>query len=384
VYADDNERILPRVTRRLRVLTLLLAFALTPVLTTARVSAQTSGNQSGQETVNSWALTPCGDDPSQPGERTTFSYTLAPGATQADCLTVWNYGNTQLTFHVYAADALNNASGAFDLVDEGAKSKDAGSWVQVGADWITLPASSSVRLPVTIAVPANASPGDHTAGLVAASQTPGSGQGGGQVLLNRRVGSRVYLRITGPTNPALTTENLSTDYHSSLNPLDGSLDVTYTIRNNGNIRLGAKQKIAVHDVFGDVADRTPKAIPELLPGNSVTITEHFTGIAATLRVSADVTIEPFVPGATGKAAKSEAQTTTASISTWAIPWSLLLLLLVILVIVWIARRRRNAAGSGDVPPSDPASPAPSPEPPVGAAARSGPGRSPFDYGVDRS
>jgi len=391
-HRDDNimYRIPSRAARLLTALALVAAFALalTPALGSARADAQTAADQAQtpdpNAVVNSWALTPCGDDPTQPGARPTFSYTLAPGATQADCLTVWNYGNTQLTFHVYAADALNNATGAFDLVDEGAKSKDAGSWVKVGQDYVTLPASSSIRLPVTITVPANATPGDHTAGLVASSQTPARDQKGGQVLLNRRVGSRVYLRVTGATNPALTTENLSTDYSSSLNPLDGSLDVTYTIRNNGNIRLGAKQKVTVHDVFGDVAERTPKAIPELLPGNSVTITQHFTGVAATVRVGADVALEPFVPGASGKAAKSDAQVTTASASTWAIPWSLLLVLLAILVIVLLVRRRRSAAGSGGRPPSDPAGPAPLPQSPVGVgASHGGSGGSPFDYGVDR-
>ena len=157
-------------------------------------------------------------------------------------------------------------------------------------------AETRVDIPFTLHVPPTASPGDHTAGIVASLPTPTSDADNHRVILDRRTGSRVYVRVNGPVNPSLVVENLSSDYHGSFNPLDGTLDVTYTLRNPGNVRLGARELVAVHDLFGrTVAERKPRSIPELLPGNAITVREKFNGVPATFRLGADVTITPLVP-----------------------------------------------------------------------------------------
>ncbi len=299
-------------------------------------------DDAGPPSVDSWALTPTGTDPNQPGARPTFSYDLDPGATVNDSLTVWNYGSSQLNFHIYATDAYNTQSGGFDLIPSETKPKDAGSWVTLEQDFVTLPPTSKVQLNFTIRVPANATPGDHTAGIVAASETPAVNSEGKHVILDRRVGSRLYLRVNGPAKPALAVENVASDYHPSVNPLSGNLDVTYTVRNTGNVRLGARQRVAVSDVFGDVAEATPAPLPELLPGNAVTITRHFADVAATFRLSTDVTVTPFAPKATGGGATgAELVRATSSVHTWAIPWSLIVLLVVFAVAIVLARRRSS-------------------------------------------
>ena len=326
----------------------LLVTALGSLPASAAVRAQTdpSPAQPSTQVVESWALTPVGVDPSQPGNRPAFSYNLAPGAVQDDALTVWNYGDTQMTYRIYATDALNNVDGGFDLLKGEATPKDVGSWISIEQNNLTLPAHSKATLKLRLTVPADATPGDHTAGIVAASTTPGINAEGKHLILDRRTGSRVYLRVAGPTNPGLTVENLSTDYHPSLNPLDGSLDVTYTVRNSGNVRLGAHQTIAVKDLLGTVSERTVKDLPELLPGNQVTVTEHFGGVAATVRVGADVTLKPFIPKSSGVAVDAKLQTTTSSTKTWAIPWLLLLVLLLLVAGIWWMRRRRARSAGG--------------------------------------
>jgi LPXTG-motif cell wall-anchored protein len=330
----------------------------------------TQADPAGGQVVESWALAPTGSDPSQPGSRPTFSYTLAPGATLQDSLTVWNYSNTQLTFRIYATDAVNNDAGAFDLIDANAKPKDAGSWIKIDQEFLTLPPNSKASLGITLTVPPDASPGDHTAGIVAASRTPATTDGGKSVVLDRRVGSRVYLRVGGPVKPGLQIENLGSEYHAAINPLDGTLDVTYTVRNTGNVRLGAKQSVEVHDLFGPVATRKPKPLTELLPGQAVTRTETFGGVAATVRVGAEVKLVPFVPRGTGVEDPGKAASaTTGSTNAWAIPWLLVVLLLLLaLAILYARKRRRDQAQGFQGPAGGGAVPGPGTGPPSGADA----------------
>jgi hypothetical protein len=331
----------------------------------------TTATQPGKPVTNSWALSPTGTDLAQPGTRPTFSYALQPGATVEDSATISNYSNVPLTFHLYATDALNTPSGDFTLLTGGQKSTDVGSWVKLAQDYITVPPATSVQMPFTLTIPADARPGDHSAGLVATSQTTGTDKGA-EVLLDRRAGSRIYLRVNGPIHPALTVENLSSTYHAALNPLDGSLDVRYTVRNTGNVRLAAHQTIAVNDVFGTATERKPKDIPELLPGNAITRTQHFTGIAATVRVSTDVALTPYAgTGPTASAgttppAAIRASRTSTTVHTWAIPWTLLaVLLLLALVVAYLRYRRRRRLVRSGPGASDGGGPRALPAPPSG-------------------
>ena len=330
-------------TPRLRRGAALVAFALLALSIGGLASAPGVAAQE-QETINSWALTPTGTDPSQPGSRSNLSYSLAPGATLDDSVTLWNYGNVPLTFDVYATDAINNREGGFTLRAAGEASTDAGVWVKVGIGNITLPAETSVTIPVTVSVPADATPGDHTAGIVASSKTPANDGSGNQVLLDRRVGTRVYVRVAGPVNPQLEVTSVDTTYHGGLNPLDGTVDVEYRVRNTGNVRLGARQLVEVNDLFGTAASKRLPPIRELLPGNTAVVRASFTGVAATLRVSADVEIAP-IAASNGTDVEPPAAF-SRSASAWAIPW-LLLLVVAVLVLAgwWYARRRRRRQAS---------------------------------------
>src|SRR5262249_19793040 len=144
-------------------------------------------------------------------------------------------------------------------------------------------------------------------------------------------------------------ENIASTYHGSLNPLDGSLDVSYTVRNAGNVRLAARQKVEVSDIFGDVATKHPKDLPVLLPGNAITLKTHFDGVAATVRLAPNGTLTPVAAADAGFTAPA---TTTSTGHTWAIPWSLLVVLFLVLLAWRLARRaqRRRREGLQGGPP----------------------------------
>jgi hypothetical protein len=294
----------------------------------------------GTGVSSSFSVAPTGTDPAEPSSRPNLSYSLAPGGAVQDSVTVWNYSDIPLDFDLYASDAYNNKDGAFDVLPGGKPSTDAGTWVTLAQNKVTVPAHTSLEVPIAVTVPAGAQPGDHTAGVIASSKTPGTDAEGHHVVFDRRTGTRLYLRVTGPVNPALVVEDVSTEYHAAANPLDGSVDVTYKVRNTGNVRLGAHQHVEVKDLFGSVDERKGDDIPELLPGSTLTYHEHFTGVPATFRVSAEVTVTPFAPKSSDGTLPKGAEASSASASAWAIPWTLLLVLVLIVAAVVVVRRLR--------------------------------------------
>ena len=336
----------------------LLFFVLLAVLAPAVAAAQPSPPPT-QPVVNSWALAPTGTDPSQPSSRVYLSYTAAPGSTVHDSVTLWNYSNVQLTFQVYATDALNDTSGGFAALAGDKRPSDVGSWVTLPQSFLTARAHTKLDLPFTLTVPSGVRPGDHVGAILAASQVEGTSPNGKTVTLDRRTGSRIYLRVPGPLTPALTVENMRTVYHPALNPLGGSLDLTYTVRNVGNVRLAAHQSVFAKGPFGLFSkEHKPKDVPELLPGNAITLHEHFTGVPALVRATGEVDLRPFSPDPDVKSVKP----VTRGGHTWALPWTIIALLLALWLIrksyLPIRERRRQLAARSSPPPREPVSPVP--------------------------
>lgn len=287
--------------------------------------------------VESWALAPAGSaTPDKPGNRPTLSYEVAPGTEVKDAVILFNYSNVQLTFRLYATDAFNNADGSFDLMPGDKKPKDAGSWVTLPQDNITVPAASQATLPISVKVPADARPGDHAGAVLASNAAQGSGADGKIVTLDRRTGSRMYIRVAGPLIPELAVEKVHTTYHPSLNPLGGSADVTYRIQNRGNVRLGVKQSVSVGGPFGLLTKRQhPKELPELLPGDGVTMKVTFNGVASSALAFTGISAIPVpVGGGAGKVASAH-----RGAITLAVPFSLLALA----AVVWLLLLARRSA-----------------------------------------
>jgi hypothetical protein len=329
----------PRVARCIAILAIVCS-----MVAGARPAAAQVVPPEGGPAVQSWALTPSGEDPTQPGARTDLTYELAPGATIQDSVTVFNYGNVQLTLRVYSTDAFNTATGAFELLAGDTPPTDVGTWVTLPQPNITLPPKSSITLPITITVPQNAPPGDHAGAILAASRIGGDDGQGHEVAIDRRTGTRLYIRVAGPLNPALVVEKVKASYSGGgLVPTAGSVKLTYTVRNAGNVRLAGHQKINVQGLkLLNIKSQDPDDLPELLPGNALTLTAQLDGVGAALRLDVDMSVTPFTASGAVESASSRY---TATAHVWAIPWSLVVLLLLI-VAAWRRVRRGRIDGTG--------------------------------------
>ena len=278
--------------------------------------------------------------------RANFNY-LAPRLGKVnDEVAIANLTFKPLTLNLYPSDALNGADGSLGLQPRNAKPADLAAWITLktptGKAFVVVPPRSTIFVPFTVAVPGKAYIGDHLAGIVASVVAKGETPGnlGTQVQFEQRVAVRVGMRVAGQLKPELVIENLSAQYVGTLNPVrPGSALVTYTVHNTGNLRLGGRQQVRVHGLFGPASEATGLAdIPLLLPGGSATVTVEVPDVWPLLYLTADVTIVPLSPPTD---ANPQVGDVTASVSFWGIPWVLLgIILLILLLGLWWLRHRR--------------------------------------------
>jgi len=301
-----------------------------------------------------WGVAPAGPD--GPDGRAAYHYRLDPGAVLTDHLAVSNLSTRRLTVAVYASDAFTTLQGGFDLLPAGQPPTGVGAWVRFGGDELTIPGRSRVVVPFRLVVPADATPGDHTGGVVAAVAGPSDGSESG-VRVDRRVGARIYLRVSGQLRPVLSVEQLRAGYAGTHPFGAGVFTVTYTIRNTGNVRLAAQPLVSVTGPLGlGRRDREAGAVPEILPGGSVTLTTPVTGAPPLIRLAGTVTVTPAaVDGARLDPAPVPA---TARVAVWAVPWLTLGLLLLLVGLAatgywqWRQRRRHRGRGPAGPPAAD--------------------------------
>lgn len=294
--------------------------------------------------VHSWALAP-GDGSVEAGERPNLSYELAAGGSVDDVVTVYNFSNVQLTFGIYATDAFNNPDGGFNLLPADELPTDVGSWFDLPLDSITLGPGQQASFPIAIRVPVDATPGDHVGALLAASTAVGTGPDNAVISLDRRTGTRVYVRVTGELQAELAVENLAVDYEAGLNPLGGAATVSYQLVNRGNIRLVGTHQVSVAGPLGlHRVSVDPKQISELLPGESIEVSERLDGVWATGLIRARVDVDPATPVGTDQLDATEVSTRATA------PPYLVLALLMLVILGGLARRsyvrHRDAPGDG--------------------------------------
>ncbi len=112
-------------------------------------------------------------------------------------------------------------------------------------------------------MPDDATPGDYAAGVVSSLVVVAEDG----VTTDRRLGSRVHLRVQGELAPALAVDDVRLAYDGTLNPFaPGSATVTFTVTNEGNARVAPATAVRVAGPFGlGATSATDVDVPELLP-----------------------------------------------------------------------------------------------------------------------
>ncbi|MGO1921135.1 MAG: hypothetical protein ACTH07_07160, partial [Microbacterium sp.] len=258
-----------------------------------------------------WGVQPATAD--GPDGRNTFDYMVAPGAVIDDWIAVTNRGTTPATLRVYSADATADYdSGAFTLVGADVASTDLGAWTSVDgtsstcADTddeaeaacamavgssVTLEPGERVVLPFTITVPDNATPGDHSAGIVAGLVSEAGGNGA-TVRREDRVGARIYLRVDGELLPGLNMTGATVSYDPSWIPFaPGDAHIALNVVNSGNTRISVAPAVHLTGPLGiDLGTVMLSPVENLVPGASTRVTADLPGAPPLLLLFTDVTL----------------------------------------------------------------------------------------------
>ena len=300
----------------------------------------------------SWSVYPAA---SQIAARPYFYLSADPGQTLQDKVVVANKTAEPLTFRLYAADAYNTArDGGFAVRTVKETMRGVGAWAKPAKSRVTVPAHKTVTVPFTLHVPEGAEPGDHPGALVALDERVDKGDGALALGVQRAVGARVYLRVSGPTLPALAVEHVHVSHHQPLVPGlgDSAATISYTLHNTGNVTLDPKVTLKAQGLFGrTLLSRGLTRIPaELLPGQSVKLSEPWKG--APQLDWGDITLTASAPGTKQ----------SASASFFALPWLAAALLLAVGFVggvLAVRARRGRVRPSVPVRPSRPGSTTPS-------------------------
>jgi hypothetical protein len=282
-------------------------------------------------------------------DRPTYVWSVTPAGTLNDHVALVNYSTEALTLDLYARDAVNAPSGALNMQNKDVTPTDAGSWITLeipgNATTVTVPARSTVIVPISLKVPSTASPGDHTAGIITSLTAKATATNGTQTVdpsLEQRVAVPVEIRVAGAIRPNLAVQGLKTSYSDTLDPVaDGHATVSYRVVNTGNVNLGGHQQVSISGLLGSV-HVTVADIPVLLPGSSVVMTVPVHGVFPQVLMTTHVTLTPLVPS--GSVDPGIVVTHTSK-HFWAVPW-VLLGIVVLLGLTWRQTRKRRGRSSG--------------------------------------
>ncbi|WP_335936963.1 WxL protein peptidoglycan domain-containing protein [Streptomyces sp. PTD5-9] len=285
----------------------------------------------------SWSVYPAAG---QGGRRPYFYLSADPGATLHDRVTVTNKTDRSRTFRLYPADAYNTArDGGFAVRSRDEPQRAVGAWARAGSDRVTVPPHGSVGVPVTITVPRDAEPGDHPGALVALDEDVAPADAGAVAVgVRQAVGARIYLRVNGPTLPAISVEDIRIEHTQPLVPGTGRSRavISYTLRNRGNVTLAPRVALRAEGLFGrTLLARDLKRVPsELLPRQRVRLTERWDDAPQLDRVGVWLT------------ASARDTRESASARYVALPWPLAGVLLLVIAGsgtgLWLRSRRRRA------------------------------------------
>ncbi|MEU6432630.1 hypothetical protein ABZ860_42560 [Microbispora sp. NPDC046973] len=285
-----------------------------------------------------WSVVPA--NANGPDGRSVIDIELSGGQQVTEHIAVINRSTQPVDFAIDANDGYLTAKGYFDMRPSDATPTDGGAWIKV-PDKVTIAAGATAVVPVSVSIPPNATPGDHPAGVTASIDTIS-----GQVRVQNRVGVRLNIRVTGTLTAKVAVTDVHTDYTWSWNPFTpGTVEVTYTLANTGNLRLAPDSRILTSTLTGQTGwnDTSEAKAREIMPGGSRTFTAHITGtwplgpIGTTIMAIPSPAGKP-LPGVT-------AERIAIDTTLWAIPWPqltlLTLLILAFLTIRLTSTRRRK-------------------------------------------
>lgn len=196
-------------------------------------------------------------------------FTVKPGDTVNDKLTIVNDGGTGYDFLVYARPYsidVNDTLYVSPDFTNATKNGDLYSWAKFPQTKFHLDAGKSMDIDYSIAVPAAAAPGGHYGVIFAEIQPSDTAAAGNTVVRKKRVGSLMYATVEGDVKLAGNTAGGEIPFWQFEPPLH----TTVAAKNTGNTHFTDTTQLVVRDVFGTIKFQTAKDF-QILPGTTRTM-----------------------------------------------------------------------------------------------------------------
>ena len=327
---------------------LAIGLALAPIA--AAVAAESSN--AADAPAIAWSVQP-GTQSGRDG-RLAFAYGVNPGTQIDDFVVISNVGSQAQTFNVYGTDAVTQTdTGAFGLLPANTKPKDIGSWITTKTNKVTVAAGQIAVVPFEILVPSDATPGDHTAGVIASVSTAAPGKKNG-IGIDQRVAARVYLRVAGQPISKVSATGAVVGFGPSWNPFGGgNATIDYDVRNGGNVREDVAQTVTLTAPFGiQLAKIRTKPVANLLPGDATHVHAAVSGIPPLFLLFADIKLTPSAPTdlvdqwqlrdqngvPLPKLEEPKFSPVSSNALTLAVSWTLLAIVIVLVALIYLISR----------------------------------------------
>jgi hypothetical protein len=175
-----------------------------------------------------------------------------PGAVLQKTFAVRNVSQVEQTFYLVRRDIAGVRDDATPIfAEEGMEPTgyELSSWVSVTEEPLTIAPGAVIEVPVTITVPANATPGSHFGGIFTSVEPPRLRQTGAAV--GYEVGSIISIRVRGDVIETARIRSFSTD-----KLVYGLPDVTFTTRveNPGSVLIRPRGPLEIFNMFGKRVD----------------------------------------------------------------------------------------------------------------------------------
>lgn len=200
--------------------------------------------------LSSVALTAPQVSAADPAESITMSpvskkYTVDPGQTISDTLTILNDGQDAYDFTVYATPYSVVDSQYTQNFTHNKPNADVYTWIEFQQSTYHIESRQTIEIPYTMHVRANASPGGHYGAIFAEVQPP---SGAEQLARKKRVGCMIYTTVSGDVRLSGNVTSLKAPWFQQTTPMLASTEV----KNTGNTDFAATVAYQVSDIFGQV------------------------------------------------------------------------------------------------------------------------------------
>ena len=214
------------------------------------------------QSLGSFGIRPTTTAANDPSAGAYFTYDLAPGVTLSDEALVVNNGTGPITLKLYAADGTTAINGGTAFAGAEEERNGVRSWLSVDATDIVLQPNESLTVPFSVQVPADATAGDHVAGLVLEAPPKAGPTGGLGAAVIERVGVAVVIHVPGPSEESLSLGEIC------LNQKTGSNYFEVPVTNDGNVLTRATGTLQLEREDGNEVFSREVLLGTVLPGDS--------------------------------------------------------------------------------------------------------------------